>query len=288
VNLTDDFAFGHVFAAADHAPIRRICRAERLALGMAHGPESRSRGTDWIPALLFDQFLASILKQVHHHLRDSRCSRQSRGLDAAQVHQALNRLGDFDHKIVPVINCGVLRARVPHRTQPCECADHRAQSDRGDQFARALGDFFQTIPCAGSILFVIDNIGIGTDNGIAVDGIGHQDALSLFRRDGEVNVSGANVGTVKDEIFTPPRLDDKFRTDSGFVHDRIGINASSVDDPAGKEITAVGAHADHPAAFHQKVEEFGLEQHLSTVEDGILRCGNGHLEGVANAACACP
>jgi len=72
------------------------------------------------------------------------------------------------------------------------------------------------------------------------------------------------------------------------VHDRIGIDAGGINNPAGKKIAAIGADADHPAAFHQKILELRVQKNFDAVHDRVFSGSHGHLERIAHTAGACP
>ena len=121
-----------------------------------------------------------------------------------------------------------------------------------------------------------------------MNGVGNQNALTLFGWNREIDVFRADFSAVQNEIFAFTRLDLKLRADAGFVHDLIRIDARGVDDPTGMNITPIGADADHTAALEEEVLEFRFEEHLNTIHDRVFSRSHGNLERVAHAAGACP
>ena len=73
-----------------------------------------------------------------------------------------------------------------------------------DQLLRAAPNLLHPFRAERPLLFIIDRIGIGSDDGVAVRGGGDQNAFAFLGRDREKHIIDLDFGPVQDDIFAAP------------------------------------------------------------------------------------
>ena len=123
------FRLGHLAAAADHMPERRIARDSTFALLVGHGREGKLRRAARIKRRIAARTQASRNLRGDEG-RNRRSRRQARRFEAGDVEEPgrIRRLADDEV------------ARFARRAQPCEVRDSTAGRSRRPGAARAFDD----------------------------------------------------------------------------------------------------------------------------------------------------
>ncbi len=245
MDFSDDLALGDGLAAADDAPVARVLRDEcRLRFPVKVAEDGAGRA-DGVPIRFGAQVLAGIFQQCDNLFGDSRGGSERRGFHPAQVDEARYAFRNLDDEVLMVRHFTVQTRRIAAGTQPRKCGDHVALAEARHELLRTLPDFAHPLGGDVDIGLVVDFLGVGADQRVAVQRCGDENALADLTWYGEKHVVNLDFVAIHHVIFTPPWRDAKLWAHPGFVHHLVGVEAGGVDDPAGVKVTVVRSYPDN-------------------------------------------
>ncbi len=283
----DNLALRHGLAAADDAPIARVLAHQLCPLLVGQATKDRPCRPDRVPCPLHAQLLPGIPQHLNHSLGDGGRRGQPRRFDAAQVDEAPHLIRDLDDEIPVVVDSRVGRRGVAPGAQAGKDRDDMTAVEGGHQLLSPTPHLVEPLWGHGSILFVLDLLGVRPNDGVAVRGRRHQDALAHLAGDGEEDIVDLELVLVQHVVLAPPRRDGELRADACPVHHGIRVQPRGVDHPTGAKDAAVCADADDTARVRRvphEILEACAAQQGHAVHDGVLPGSDGRPPGVTDAA----
>ncbi|MPL95512.1 hypothetical protein SDC9_41683 [bioreactor metagenome] len=193
---------GYLFAPADDLAVVGVVRDEgRFLFRRQLGEEQGAAGPHGIEGGIGEE--RNVL--LHHfpdHPGDGRRARQPGALDTHQVDEAQDIFPVLDDKVLVSAH---FRRRL-FRTDAGEIPDVVRHADLGEKFPPLPAEFLHHVGSAAVVLRIVEVLGTGADEDIAVHGgrqVNAQSGRILLRRRVDQGLQGAVEPPVKDVILSP-------------------------------------------------------------------------------------